>query len=85
MESRSLATLSFFIHKKEDFRKVNDTEGRVLELLECGLSERSYPFLPDRGGSPKRLHRPIRFRVWLHEFQGETESQVLYEPLSCLP
>ena len=36
MESRSLPTPSFFIHKKEDFRKVNDTEGRVLEPLEYG-------------------------------------------------
>ncbi len=85
MESRSLATPSFFIHGKKDFRKVNGAEGRALEPLECGLSERSYPFFPDRGGSPERLHRSIRFRVWLHEFQEETESRVLYQPLSCLP
>ncbi len=27
---------SFFIHEQEDFRKGIDTEGRVLEPLECG-------------------------------------------------
>ncbi len=37
------------------------------------------PLLPDGGRSMKRLHRPNHFRVWLHEFQGETESQGPYE------
>ena len=27
-------------------------------------------FARDQGGSLKRLHRPNRFRVWLHEFEG---------------
>jgi len=27
-------------------------------------------FARDQGGSLKRLHRPNRFRVWLHEYEG---------------
>ncbi len=27
-------------------------------------------FARDRGGSPERLHRPNRFRVWLRELEG---------------
>ena len=30
-------------------------------------------FARDRGGSPKRLHRPNRFRVWLRELGGGGE------------
>ena len=32
----------------------------------------------DRGRSLKRLHRPNRFRVWLHELKGEKGSQYHY-------
>jgi hypothetical protein len=28
----------------------------------------------DRGGSLERLHRPNRFRDWLHAFQGENQG-----------
>jgi hypothetical protein len=32
-----LSTPSFFFHEQEDLRKGIDTEGRVLEFLECGI------------------------------------------------
>ncbi len=32
----------------------------------------------ERGKSLKRLHRPNRLRVWLHEFKGESGFQYLY-------
>jgi hypothetical protein len=32
----------------------------------------------DRGRFLKRLHRPHRFRVWLHPFEGEIGSECYY-------
>ncbi len=38
----------------------------------------SGPFGRDRGRSLKRLHRPNRFRDWLHELKGENGSRYYY-------
>ena len=36
-------------------------------------------FARDRGGSPKRLDRPNRFRVWLRELEGGEPQRGPYE------
>jgi hypothetical protein len=37
--------------------------------------------LPDRGGSLKRLHRPDRFKLWLHGFKGGNQGSGLLRAL----
>jgi hypothetical protein len=57
-----------------------------MDGMEClGPWSRRVLLPPDWGGSPERLHRPNRFRVWLHRFQGESGVSSCCQVSSCLP